>query len=86
MATLERVKATGTSKRKKPVDPDVLRGRVERTMAKLQRAVVKAVRDEVIARSSGLQIIVTLGEIDSALNAAFPARRATGSAARLPFE
>lgn len=80
------MKARSVSEPRKPIDPAVLCKRIEAAMAKLQRAVMMAMRHQVISKSQGLPLYTQLCEIDCALGAAFPSRTdQSDSMARLPF-
>jgi len=70
--------------RKKPVDPGVLRGRVEKAAATLKKSVLTAMRQDLIPKSSPL--MNHLCALDEMLAAAFPVGTAEEeSGAILPF-
>ena len=66
---------------RKPVDPDVLRSRVEKAMATLKRSVFTAMRLGIIPKS----LVQPLCVLDEALAKAFPPKSEVQSEARLPF-
>ena len=69
------------TKPQKPVDPDVHRRRIEKSMATLKRSVFTAMRLGIIPKS----LVQPLCVLDEALAKAFPPKSEVQSEARLPF-
>ena len=74
------------TKLRKPLDPEVLRKRMERAILTLKKAIIRAIRDGLVSREVGLPINGQISELDQAISSAFPVPAANyESMAKLPF-